>query len=170
MKVNKAKESALTQDRLKYLLNYDENTGIFTRLVSTSTNSKAGKIVGSLRTDGYLTVHIDGYAYFLHRLVWLYVYGTWPNYTIDHIDRIRTNNRLCNLRDVTQRENNKNSSVMSEHIGVGFYPNKSINNWHSRIKYNGESIHLGCFATKESAMEAYNTGLTKVLNGTHPQD
>ena len=60
----------------------------------------AGKPVKS-NLGKYTDIHIDGYSYKAHRLVWLYVYGKWPEYTIDHVNREKSDNRLCNLRGRT---------------------------------------------------------------------
>ena len=89
----------LTQKRLKELFYYDPVTGVFTRLHSTS-NVKAGRATGNLNTGGHLGFLVDKKMYQAHRLAWLYVHGDWPNSQIDHINGVRTDNRIENLRDV----------------------------------------------------------------------
>lgn len=97
----------LTQDRLKELFSYNEKTGIFTRLVSIGRRGKVGNIAGSKNWDGYLLICIDNKNYAAHRLAWMYTYGSFPKIT-DHINGIRDDNRISNLREVTMRENLQN--------------------------------------------------------------
>lgn len=97
----------LTQDRLKELLHYDEDTGMFTWIVSTARCVKVGDIAGSKNGKGYLHIMVDKRIYLAHRLAFLYVHGRFPEFT-DHINWIRDDNRISNLREVTQQENNQN--------------------------------------------------------------
>lgn len=87
---------------LKSCFHYDKNTGIFTRLNRKNSN-------GSLDKDGYLILKIKGKQYKAHRMAWLYVFGKFPEYTIDHINHNRTDNRIVNLRDINHLENLKNT-------------------------------------------------------------
>lgn len=99
----------ITQEYLKERLTYNPQTGVF---IWNSSNIKGhvkkGKIAGSKDSRGYIKIQIDRKDYTAHRLAWLYEYGEWPKYTIDHINRIKYDNSINNLRDVTQAENNKN--------------------------------------------------------------
>ena len=87
----------LTQKRLKELLDYDPKTGIFTWKYANN-NRKAGSKAGYKAKDGYIAISIDSKRYLAHRLVWLFVYGHFPKYDIDHINRIRDDNRIENLQ------------------------------------------------------------------------
>lgn len=130
----------LTQDRLKELMRYDEETGILTRRVSTSSNARAGDIAGSKDKDGYLVIRIDKKLYRAHRLAFLYVYGRFPEEFTDHINGIRDDNRISNLREVTRQENMQNQKKrtrpdMSMPTGVVVNKHKGIPNacrayWH----------------------------------------
>lgn len=97
----------ITQDRLRELLHYDPDTGIFTRLVSTGWRGKVGDVAGYKNPDGYLVIMIDYKLYLAHRLAWLYTYGRFPEVT-DHINGVRDDNRIVNLREVTNWENAQN--------------------------------------------------------------
>lgn len=96
----------LTLERLKEVLNYNPNTGLFTRNIDRANQSK-GIVVGCRDKDGYLEVTIDRTKYKLHRLAWFYTYGQWP-IEIEHDNRVKDDNRLGNLKNVTRAENSKN--------------------------------------------------------------
>ena len=146
----------LTAEYLRSILHYDPATGIFTRKVRTSRNVKVGDIVGSQNGDGYLQISVRSRRHKAHRLAWLYVYGAWPTDQIDHINRIRTDNRISNLREVTNKQNMQNASKRSDntsgHPGVSWYKQKS--KWQAKIKHNQKLIHLGSFTTIEEALSA----------------
>lgn len=97
-------------EELKELLQYDEETGRFTYLVSTSARAQQGKEAGS-DNHGYIMITIRGKRYMAHRLAWLYVNGDMPNGEIDHINGIRGDNRICNLRVVSKIENQRNMKL-----------------------------------------------------------
>ncbi len=147
----------MTQLTLKSLLNYDEQSGLFKWIADgRGKNQKAGNIAGQKSDQGYRIITIGGVRYRAHRLAWLYVYGKWPDFTIDHINHDRFDNKIKNLRDVTQQENCKNVSMSSKNIsgrvGVSFI--KSSKRWLSSIKVNGLGIYLGRFDTFDEAVKA----------------
>jgi len=146
----------LTQSELKRLLHYSQCTGVFTWLVSRSNRVKIGDVAGCPNKAGYLRIVIDGKHYRSQRLAWLYVYGEFPDHFIDHINGIRDDNRLVNLRDVTVQENSKNLGMRSDNSsgfnGVSWY--KRFNKWESYIHAKGKKIRLGLFINKEDAIEA----------------
>ena len=91
-------DNILTQKRLKELLHYDPETGRFTHLLNRSTNAKGG-IAGSInKSDGYNRLYIDGKIYKGSRLAWLYVHGYFPENIVDHINKVRDDDRFINLR------------------------------------------------------------------------
>jgi HNH endonuclease len=142
--------------RLRELLSYDPETGVFTRKVWRGGTSRAGTVAGSNHGRGHLQASIDGRLYFLHRLAWLYVHGEWPRYVIDHLNGNPSDNRITNLRDVPQAFNCQNKRVtrvrktpqlrgVKAH-GLRFTANISVNN---RPRY------LGTFNTPEEAHSAF---------------
>jgi hypothetical protein len=100
---------------------------------------------------------VDGKEYRVHRLAWLHVHGVWPSAEIDHIDGIRTNNAIANLRDVDRATNCQNMrKALPANKGsglLGVYP--SDNKWRARITVNNRAVGLGTFDSKETAHEAY---------------
>lgn len=152
---------ALTAERLREVLHYDPETGVFTWKVRTSNRVKVGDEVGFTLTHGYIGTMLDGRRYKLHRLAWLYVHGVWPDGDIDHKDGIKDNNRISNLRVVDMSMNQQNLKQARKHnrsglLGVtrmsSFQRRKT---WVSRIKIDSKVHHLGYFTTPEEAHEAY---------------
>lgn len=105
----------LKHEDLLEVIHYDPDTGVFT-WIKNQNKQLIGKEAGTIRhsdTKNYKrrVIRVLGNYYFAHRLAWFYVYKVWPTYTIDHIDRNPLNNRIINLRDVTQQENNLNKNL-----------------------------------------------------------
>ena len=148
----------LTQERLKELLDYDPETGVFTwKSIVFGSHMKVGSVAGSMYSNGYLRIKINGKDYRAHRLAWLYMYGCWPTNQIDHINRVRDDNRIANLREATNKENQwnrgKQKSSTSGFTGVSWH--KKSGKWQSRIAVNKKVIQLGVFNTPEEAHAAY---------------
>ena len=100
----------LNHDYLKHILNYEKETGKFYWKIAKSSKTIIGKEAGTLHPNGYIYIRIDGFGFRAHRLAWFYVNKKWPTLEIDHINRIKTDNRIDNLRDVTSKENQNNKS------------------------------------------------------------
>jgi hypothetical protein len=137
----------LTQEELKTIFEYKE--GLLYNKINRSSNAKIGEVAGSSTEHGYSDISIKGKKYKLHRLIWFWHTGKWPEYIIDHIDGDRRNNKIENLRDVPQYINAHNKT-----IGKGVMRIKN-GRWRARIDYNGETIHLGYFDTEEEARKEY---------------
>jgi len=154
--------SSLTQARLKELLCYDPETGVFTWR-STSRNRKAGAVAGSLQ-HGYVRISIDNKIYAAHRLAWLYTHGCQPFGEIDHINRVRNDNRLCNLRKATKEINAQNASVrVDSPYGIrGVTKHKYSNKYRARIQADKKTVYLGMFDTPEEAQRAYAAAAAKL--------
>lgn len=104
--------NGVTQELVKKMFDYDPNTGIVTRKISRSgRGGKRGTIVNTLNDKGYLYVRLGARSLPLHRVIWLWWYGYWPEHNLDHIDRCRTNNRINNLREVSNQCNARNRCV-----------------------------------------------------------
>ena len=142
----------LTQDRLKELLNYDPETGIFTRKTSIAGH-KVGSISGASQNKGYIQMYVDSKNYLAHRLAWLYVYGCWPKYQIDHINRNKKDNRIVNLRDVSNSTNQHNIGIRSHNVSgvTGVVWNSRNQKWVAQLIYQNKRYHIGTYTNVEDA-------------------
>lgn len=149
--------NTLTQERLKQVLHYDHETGVFTWLVKSAKNIKAGDAAGCFASYGYRRIKINRVMYRAHRIAWLYVYGAFPAAGIDHINGNKADNRLANLREANQAENNQNRKShrngSSKYLGVCW--SKTAKKWRAKIQANRKSYHLGYFVAEEGAHAAY---------------
>ncbi len=145
----------LDQKTLKEILNYNPDTGIFTWRVKPAQNTSAGDIAGTNHNKGYREINIKHKSYLSHRLAWMYVNGEWPTQQIDHINGIRDDNRISNLRDVSRSENQRNQKIhrKGQMLGVTFL--KQINKWKAQIKIDGHEKYLGRYLTEQEAHNAY---------------
>lgn len=107
-----AKTQLLTQSRLKEVLHYDAESGVFTWAIDRP-KAKKGKVAGGFTDRGYLTIGLDGVKYRAHRLAWLYVHGVYPS-QIDHLNHVRHDNRMINLRATNSYGNSRNKSRPSD--------------------------------------------------------
>lgn len=137
---------------------YDPKTG----LVKWVDNKKNRKIVGWFcgydHGNGYKQISVFGSRIFVHRLAWAFVYGEHPNGIIDHINGNRSDNRIGNLRCVSDLENNQNivKPTKASKTGVrGVHFSSRRNRWIAQITVNGKNSHLGCFMNLEEAKQAY---------------
>lgn len=168
------KKLDLTQGQLRSLLHYDQEIGRFTWLRREADNIGnrifngrfAGKAADSPQQDGYFRLRFTAngrfHEYMSHRLAWLYVYGSEPpeGMEIDHINRVRDDNRIANLRLATTAENKRNSSIRktSKSGKKGVVNVGKINQskpWCAFITTNKKTKNLGYFSTPEEAQAAY---------------
>lgn len=145
----------LTQARLKELLHYDPETGRFRWLVKFSRQQPGGT-AGTRDAHGYLLIRVERRLYKAHRLAWLYVYGSWPAKGIDHINRVRDDNRIANLREACQSLNSMNRSVTAKsRSGVlGVIWREDRQKWTAQIRIGYRMVHLGVFKSKDDATAA----------------
>ena len=122
----------LTAERLRALLDYDPVTGVFTWKATRTGQAVAGRIAGGALHTGYHRIQIDGRAFLAHRLAWLYVHEVWPQGQIDHINGVKADNRIANLREATASQNgqNRRGSQINNGSGLlGVYPHDASGRW-----------------------------------------
>ena len=154
----------LTQKKLKELLHYEPETGVFTwthRLLSRNRPSAfSGREAGCLSGDGYYYISVSNRLYKRSRLAWLFMYGYFPEHEVDHINRIRKDDRGINLREVSHQCNLRNCGNFKHNTsGVkGVCWDKNKNKWMSKIKINQKTIFLGYYKVFHNAVCARLAG------------
>lgn len=145
----------LTAKQARNELDYDPETGVL-RWKTRSRGRKIGDVAGTACVGRYRQIKVLNRRYPSHRVIWLIVHGEWPVGQIDHINRCPSDNRICNLRDVTQAKNKANKGMLSNNtLGFkGIARNYGRKPWKAQI-WHGGSIHLGSFDTREEAHAAY---------------
>lgn len=145
-------------------LTYNPETGLFIWNHTTQWTKK-GHVAGT-RSNGYITISINKTILRAHRIAWAMTYDAWPFGEIDHINGIRDDNRIINLREVTHQQNCFNmptpATNKSGYKGVSWH--KEGKKWQSHIQANKKHYYLGLFDTAEEAHEAYKEA-SKRLHG-----
>lgn len=146
----------VTYSRLRELLDYNPDTGLFTWLQYRSQRANKGSVAGRVNmTTGYVEIQIDGTRYKAHRLAWLYCHGVMPDKQVDHINCCRTDNRITNLRKATSSQNQQNTGLTksnkSGRKGVYFRGGK----WQAQAQINGKKYHLGRHKSIDEASKVY---------------
>jgi len=176
MRSNKEKEALLPVELANEFLEYNPETGVFiwkwrdrkhftsdkewkrgnTRFANTVAGSDDEK-------TKYRRIKVNGNDYMAHRLAWLLHYGAWPEDQIDHINNVRDDNRIENLREATHAQNTRNKSSRkgssSKYLGVSRH--NASNKWQAAIKVDGETYYLGLFTIEENAARAYDRAALK---------
>lgn len=147
----------ITAETARSLLTYDEATGVVRWVRPNKSRMNYFSIAGSIGADGYRKIKILGRSYQIHRVIWLIVTGEWPQDEIDHINRVRDDNRWINLRQVSRKENANNRSLKrcgesSPLVGLSF--SKRRQKWRVYYYRSGKYIHIGEYKSRFSALEA----------------
>lgn len=156
--------SELTAEYVRSRLAYDPDTGALTwkrreennRIDKMWNTRFAGKLADHKNSSGHIQFGIGGRNYLAHRIAWLIVHGVWPKNDIDHINRVRDDNRLCNLREATRSQNctnrNRRRNNTSGYHGVFRFQG----GWHAAIGLRNQKIHIGTFKCPTKAALKYD--------------
>lgn len=152
---SREKEAALSHERLTELLAYCPETGRFTNKIARSGRARVGAEPGTRDRQGYIDIKLDYRIYKAHRLAWFYVHGHWPSDQIDHINGETGDNRICNLREVSNAQNQEFRKIQPTNkygaTGLTFVKGKYV----ASIYSAGKKTHLGRFNSIETASAAY---------------
>lgn len=149
-------KSELTAQRVRELLDYSPETGIFVWRSKASSKAPAGSVAGCKDSGGYLKIGIDGKDYRAQRLAWLHYYGEWPKWDVGYVDGCIDNNAISNLRDFPQaivQQGQRKAHADSLHGFQGV--SKRRTGWIARININRVHHYLGIYPTPEEAHRAY---------------
>lgn len=144
----------MTHEECLRLFNYDKESGKLYWKIKPSNSVAIGREVGSTNSNGYLQAKKK----MVHKIIWLHQKGVWTDNQLDHINGNRKDNRIENLREVTNRINCQNKKVHREGNLLGAYFDKRRNHWRSQIRVDKNIIYLGCFKTQ---LEAHSTYINK---------
>jgi hypothetical protein len=146
----------LTQKEIRHMFSYNRHTGIlrWKNPLPNSHNIKIGDEAGYINSEGYRKVMIDGRYYPASHIIWCGEHGYWSENIIDHKDRIRDNNRIKNLREVSRQCNNRNTCIAKNNTsgikGVTFH--KASSKWLAQIIVNKKMGYLGVYPDFDDAV------------------
>lgn len=146
-----------TAEWFRSWLSYDPETGLFARLCRNDPRP-----VGAISPKGYLTIIVKNHRYFAHRLAFLWMTGKWPEGTLDHINRIRGDNRWGNLRPSTVNESAMNRVCARKRHDLPRGVNPRRGKFYARIRVGDERFHLGTFNTAQEAHAAYEAAAARL--------
>lgn len=146
-------------DRIRERLAYDRATGEFVW--------RTGRHAGCKTSHGYLVIRIDGVLEYAHRLAWIYVHSAAPTGVIDHINGNKTDNRIANLRDVTNEVNSHNQRDLVKPRNKSGYKGVQANcsGWQAIINKAGHRHCLGTYLTAAEAHAVYIAAKRKMHVG-----
>lgn len=149
----------LTQQRLRELVDYNPETGVFLWRSNTSkypaqSLKREGKLATSVNGTGYNQLYLDGEKFYASRLAWLYMTGEWPDHYIDHENQTRADDRWVNLREATPSNNSTNKKLLSSNTSGCRGVWKQNGRWCVRITVRGVVHYLGSFVEFDDAVAA----------------
>ena len=145
----------LTAKLAREFLSYDPETGVFLWVKRPGGKGDTGVRADHVITTGYRRINIFGRSYAAHRVAWLMTYGHWPYLHLDHINRVRDDNRIVNLREATHEQNMANTAARAPGLKGTTLHHGS---WRAQVYHRGKTYHLGSYATQEEAHAAYCIG------------
>lgn len=160
-----------TQHNLKKICHYDPDTGVFRRIKKHTWRGNlidCDHVINTPSLYGYYQINIFGRPYAVHRLIFLYMTGKFPDADVDHINGDRIDNRWVNLRQVTRRENMMNVGVRSNSTTrvTGVSKRSDTGKYQVYVDVLGVRQSLGCYKTLKEAREVSRNART--AHNFHP--
>jgi hypothetical protein len=154
----------MTKDDLLSILQYDRDTGTFTRIRPHGAY-RAGSIAGAINAKGYRQISVRGVLYYAHRLVWLAEHGGLPDGLIDHINRNRSDNRIQNLRVVSAKENMENTGMYASNASgyKGVHWDRQYGKWVAIVNHNRKRVFAGRYDNVYDAHQAYERKVAQLF-------
>ena len=148
--------STVSVERVKELLDYNPETGVFTWKSDRNSLIKKGDVAGTLATFGHIQLRVNHRCVLAHRAAWALTQGEWPKTDIDHINGDPADNRIENLRMVSRGHNLQNQRKAHRDSKSGRLGVKQVGKkWYAKIMADGVLHRLGIFLTPEEASAAY---------------
>lgn len=147
----------LTRETLQKYLVYFPESGLFVRRVD-SRKARAGDIAGYIDPAGYCYIRICSIKYAAHQLAWLYTHGEYLIDELDHINGVKHDNRISNLRPANRSQNMANQGIAGHNTSgfKGVCYDKANDKWMAYIVQNRKFKNLGRYDTAEKAALAYD--------------
>lgn len=143
-----------TQETLKEFLSYDPNTGELTWIKKPSKKTVLNSRAGGSSVEGYRSFTFKGKKYPEHHIVWCWVYGFYPEHQLDHINQVRDDNRIINLREVTKSENARNRARGESQLDeAGIWYCQRRQRYVAEITLNGKKVYQKTFIDIDQAIE-----------------
>lgn len=150
---NLSDRSELTQERLRTVLSYSPETGLFT-WVNPLRSFEKGKVAGTVALKGrYIMIKVSSIGFLGHILAWLYMTGEFPDDELDHEDGNGLNNKWTNIRRATRSKNCQNRVSKSNRHGVQGVLSRN-GKFYGRVRLNKKSYVTSDYLTVEAAGSA----------------
>ena len=160
MKINREREAQVSYELVRELFDYNPETGALTwkKLSHKKSNRIVGTEIRACHDRGYRMVTVGKKRFYAHRVIWLWMTGSWPTEQVDHENGRTGDNRWCNLREALPVEQNQNFKI--DVRNTSGWPGVRLRGrrWHVRINASRVSYCLGTFATFEEAVAAREAG------------
>ena len=141
-------------DFLFEYVRYNETKGEFTWIKRPNKNIHLHTRAGTKNSAGYRVICLFGKRYLEHRLAWFFVHGEMPEHEIDHINQIRDDNRISNLRQVTRSENQRNKTRKDSRVDeVGIWWCRRRKRYIAEITLNGKKVYQKSFKDIDEAIQ-----------------
>lgn len=152
-------------EKLNELFRYEPETGLICwRVRRKGVKAKCGGVAGYVTDRGYIKIVNDGKSMLAHRVAFAIYFGRWPDGEIDHINGVKSDNRVCNLREATRKQNNANRGPLKNNLtgykGVNYI--KSRNKFVARISNGTRRVFIGMFDSAIEASEAYRKAAKEI--------
>lgn len=161
----------ITAERLREIVDYNPETGIFT-WAKSRFGARKGDVCGRISHFGYREICVDYRLYRANRLAWLYMTGSFPKLGIDHINRMRNDDRWRNLREANQSQNSANVAIKKSNTSgqTGVVWDKDRNKWRVQIRIKGKKTNLGRYDNFNDAVMVSKEALRKEFGEYVPKE
>ena len=164
-KLIEARMNEIDVREIRRLISYDPDSGNLIWRERMSNRVKPGMAaLSAAKSSGHLHGFVRGVALQAHRVAWAIHYGEWPTGFIDHVNGVRCDNRIANLRVVDARDNAKNRRANK--MKVSGLPHgvsqKANGRYFAQIQEGGRNVHLGYFGSADEAKVAYDTARVRL--------